>query len=85
MPARLADGLDQGSDLKTICIAFFAPSVPVERRFGSPAPVRRKAGRLRLQMCLRETYYDGGLNGAVRQIKKETKAVKKVLRLGPTS
>jgi len=26
MPARLADGLDQGSDLKVFLFAFFAPS-----------------------------------------------------------
>jgi hypothetical protein len=26
LPARLADGLDQGSDLKTNCLAFFAPA-----------------------------------------------------------
>ena len=53
MPARLADGLDQGSDLKNHCW----PSAPRpvrcrKREFGSPAPTRRKAGRLRLQCVL---------------------------------
>jgi hypothetical protein len=43
MPAGLADGLDQGSDLKTIAFAFFAPAVPSKN--GDLGPPRQPAGR----------------------------------------
>jgi hypothetical protein len=50
MPAGLADGLDQESDLKTIAWPSSPRSVPW--RNGFPAPVRRKADRLGLQYAL---------------------------------
>ncbi len=52
MPAELADGLDQGSDLKTIAWLLRPRPFLVERTCGSPAPDRRKAVRLRLQCAL---------------------------------
>src|SRR5258707_829937 len=52
MPAELADGLDQGSDLKTIAWLLRPRPFHVEQTCGSPAPACRKADRLRLQCAL---------------------------------
>src|SRR5947208_573913 len=80
MPARLADGLDQGSDLKIGCPVFLRPIRPVKD--GRLGPPRQPAGR-RAGFGCNVSYRDMGTTWPrpmQRQIKTAAKSVKKLLR-----
>ena len=55
LPARLADGLDQGSDLKADYSVFCAPSVPVKDGRWVPRANPQEGELASAAMCLKRT------------------------------